>query len=62
MLDALHPSLQHSNPSCRKGRFRLDIRKGFFLYNKGGEALARLPSEVMDALCLQTPNVRLEGL
>jgi len=42
--------------------FRLDIRKGFFLYNKGGEALARLPSEVVDALSLQTPNVRLEGL
>ena len=39
----------------KEGRFRLDIRKKFFIMS--GEALHRLPREVV-----QTPRVRLEGL
>jgi len=42
----------------RQGRFRLDIRRKFFTH--GGDALNRLPREVVDVQSLEAFKARLD--
>ena len=45
----------------KEGRFRLDIRKKVFTV-RAVRHWHRLHREVVDAPCLETPNVRQDGL